>query len=149
MLYLKNSKIGKPPQDRNLAESNQANQWTVTPKQLIFAEYWLSSNSTSFGNAYQSAIRAGYSHNYARIITAQHTNLEWLRDAKRRLVTLEPEHITLQLQDMAMNAREDSIKLLALDKLAKIQGMYSRKVNTANFTFVNNVPRPKVEKLVL
>ncbi len=123
-------------------ESEQANQWTVTPKQQRFVEYWLSSNSISFGNAYKSAIRAGYSHHYAKVITAQHTNLLWVRDARRRLVHMQPDHITYQLQELAMNASETSVRLTALDKLARIHGMYTRKLDTADYTIISSVPRP-------
>jgi len=149
MTHTKYNQSGRAPQDRSLIDSTQANQWTVTPKQQSFVEYWLSSDSTSFGNAYKSAIRAGYSHHYAKVITSQHTNLLWVREARRMLVTLQPDHITYQLQKIAMNASDISDRLSALDKLARIHGMYTHRLDSTSYTIINSVPRPSSDAVSL
>lgn len=49
-----------------------------SPKQIKFGMYYYLPDSPTFGNALQSAIRAGFSEKYAKNITVK--NLEWLED---------------------------------------------------------------------
>ena len=56
----------------------QANQWQNSPKQKLFLSFFLNPQSDSFSNAYQSALRAGYSENTAKTITS--TQREWLTE---------------------------------------------------------------------
>ena len=49
-----------------------------SPKQIKFGMYYYLHDSPTFGNALQSAIRAGFSEKYAKNITVK--NLEWLED---------------------------------------------------------------------
>lgn len=44
-------------------------------RQSAFLEYYLSPKSETFGNAYKSALKAGYSDEYAQVITVQATRL--------------------------------------------------------------------------
>lgn len=55
-----------------MAESNpnKVNQFTPPdPRQELFFEYFLTRDSDTFSNAYQSAMKAGYDENYAQQLT--------------------------------------------------------------------------------
>jgi hypothetical protein len=126
--------IGKAPTKRK--QSNDiavtSNQWQSNPKQLKFCEYYLDiSNKATFGNAYASAIMAGYSENYARQLTSPAVNNLWVQEYKR-LANLSPEHITQGIQDIAINGTRDSDKLRAYELLAKLQGLLVDKSITAH-----------------
>lgn len=49
-----------------------------TPQQIKFAMFYYLPDSPTFGNAMQSALRAGFSDQYARSITVK--NLNWIKD---------------------------------------------------------------------
>lgn len=146
MRNTQDKRIGLSSKTRPITATHNSNQWVSSPKQRMFVELWLSPSSNTFGNAYQSAIESGYSSHYSKVITARHTGLEWVREARRNLTSLQPEHIVQQLQDIAINSSQTSVKLTALDKLAKIHGMYARQPkNDISVTFINTVPRPESE----
>lgn len=116
-------------------------------KQRLFVELWLNpSNKDTFANAYESAKQAGFSETYARVITGNANNVEWVQQAKELLVgALQPEHIYQSMQNIALNAKQDRDKLRALELMAKIRGMFiDRSVSEVNVKFTNNVPRPVI-----
>jgi hypothetical protein len=99
------------------------NQWKGNPKQLMFCAFYLDPRQAdTFGNAYQSAIAAGYSDNYARQITSPAINNLWINEYKR-IALLSPEHITAGITNIAINAGKSSDKLRAYELLAKLQGL--------------------------
>ena len=49
-----------------------------TPQQIKFAMFYYLPDSPTYGNAMQSALRAGFSDQYARSITVK--NLNWIKD---------------------------------------------------------------------
>lgn len=57
----------------------------LDPRQAAFKEYYLTPESETFGNALRSAIRAGFSEDYAKTILNQGTSwvAEIIRDANR------------------------------------------------------------------
>ena len=56
-----------------------------------------------------------------------------------------PLHIVNAFQSLSKSARADRDKIQALDRLAKIKGMYIEQVRSeVNVNFTNNVPRPTV-----
>ena len=57
------------------------NQYQPDPRQALFLAYYLDPKSETFSNAYQSAIRAGYSEEYATNILSQDT--DWLSENLR------------------------------------------------------------------
>lgn len=118
-----------------------------TRRQKYFIEYWMNPESPSYGNAYQSAIRAGYSDNAARVITGNAKGLQWVQDAKKLMVAdLQPEHIYLGIQHVAEQAGQDRDKLRAYELLAKIRGMFiERSQSEVNVRFTNSVPRPVIQ----
>lgn len=125
--------------------SGHGNQWTVTPKQLKFVENWLQPDSPTFGNAYQSALAAGFSKTYALKITATSTEVEWISVARRKLTTFNPEHTIRCIQFIAENAPLMRDRLTALGMIGKSQGLFVDRVqHQVEVKFVNNVPRPEL-----
>ena len=118
-----------------------------TKRQRKFIEHYFEPSSDSFGNAYQSALAAGYSEKSARIITGNARNLQWVKEAMKVYSTqLEPEHIYLGLQSISLNSRADRDKLRALELMAKIRGMFiERHQSEVHVKFTNSVPRPNNE----
>jgi len=118
----------------------------TTKQQRQFIELWLNPKSSTFGNAYQSALQSGYSESTARVITGNAKGLQWVQDAKALFASLEPEHIYLKLQELALESPYDRDKLKALEMMAKIRGMFiDRTEHKVNVNFTNSVPRPKIE----
>ena len=146
MINISAKQSGKKPNLRPFSESSeQGNQWITTPRQDKFIELWLTPGSDTFGNAYKSAIKAGFSKFYAHKITAKSTGLEWVGANRSMLTSLKPEHINQSLQELAMSSPRTSDRLRALDMLAKLQGLYTHTSNRdIDITFSNNVPRPKL-----
>ncbi len=54
------------------------NQYKADPRQSLFLQYYLDIKSTTFSNALQSALKAGYEQEYAENITGQMP--EWLSE---------------------------------------------------------------------
>lgn len=60
---------------------NGANQYHLDPRQKLCWEYYINPKSETFGNAYQSALKAGYEETYCTQITVT----EWFLEKVRRL----------------------------------------------------------------
>lgn len=103
-----------------------ANQWTNSPQQNEFLRYYLDPTETdTWGNAYQAAIKAGYSESYASSI--MNVAPQWIQQAQN-IVKLQPEHLKQALASIASSKYEkasdriQAIKLLGID-----QGMFVQK----------------------
>lgn len=116
-------------------------------KQVRTAEnYFNPQNSKTFGNLKESAIQAGYSVSYANSITR---DTPWVQEIKRQLQTFEPDHIYRAFQDLAINGK-DSDKLKALELMGKHKGMFIDRVQQdIQVKFVNDVPRPDTETIII
>lgn len=142
---VKDRRQGVEPSKRKMA-TKQANQWTITPRQIKFVELWLTPGSETFGNAYQSAIKAGFSQDHAVRLTSDTVGAEWIAEAKKRLITLEPSHTIKALEHMALHSRQDRDKIKALELVGKIQGLFiDRSISHIDVQFTNEVPRPIIE----
>lgn len=129
---------------------NEQSKFTPTKRlnkrQKDFIINWVDASSETFGNAYQSAIKAGFSPVTARRITANAKNLEWVKEAKDYMDNYSPLHIISGFQHIAKNGKADRDRIQALDRLAKIKGMYiERSQSEVNVTFTNSVPRPTLD----
>lgn len=107
-----------------------ANQWQSNPRQDEFLKYYYDRNSETFANAYQSAIRAGYSESYARVLTANSVKNLWLKYNDK--TNLTEEHIEGLIQQIAVNGFKESDQLRALELLAKLKGMLVERNATVN-----------------
>lgn len=56
----------------------KAKEKEFTPQQIKFAMFYYLPDSPTYGNAMQSALRAGFSDKYSRNITVK--NLNWIKD---------------------------------------------------------------------
>jgi hypothetical protein len=109
-------------------EDKHPNQWTGSPKQEKFLLLYLDPKSKTFANSYESAMEAGFSESYSKVIASPAMNRHWLKEA-RNLVNMGPEHIAQALQDEALNHKDNrgSDRIRALELLAKMQGLFVEK----------------------
>lgn len=122
---------GLAPHKRKIANS-RSNQWQANPKQELFLDYYLDVNSETFANAYQSAIKAGYSEAYANEITAPTNKQEWLRQ-NPRLNNYELEHIQQKLvQWVEAQDSRYADKIKAIELLAKLKGLLIERKQVAS-----------------
>lgn len=103
-------------------EVSQPNQWQGTPQQEKWLFLYLDPKSPTFANPYASALEAGYSEYYARVIAAPSVNRLWIKEA-RNMMSMMPEHIIQGIQKEAREASQPKDRLKAYELLAKFQGM--------------------------
>ena len=121
------SKDGKKFGLRKTGEKGvQANQWTNSPQQNEFLRFYLDpEQEETWGNAYHSAIKAGYSESYANSIIKLAP--QWIQQANN-IVRLQPEHLKQALASIANNKYEKtSDRLQAIKMLGIDQGMFVQK----------------------
>lgn len=75
-----------------MTNPNGANQYQMDPRQKLCWESYINPKSETFGNAYQSAVKAGYSEGYAQSITDEN----WFTEKLRRLNMLGKAESTLE-----------------------------------------------------
>lgn len=143
---VKDRRQGLAPKKRVYKDVANGNQWTITPRQLKFVELWLSPRSETFGNAYQSAVQAGFSDGLARQISSNALSLEWVQAAKQQLISLTPNHVIKGLEHEALNASQSRDRIKALELIGKLQGQFiERSISHVDVQFTNNVPRPVID----
>jgi len=114
-------------------EVAQANQWQSTKKQEDWLRYYMDpKEKETFGNSYQSALKAGYSESYAKNIMSPSLALQWVQQAKN-IMRLNPEHLKFALaQIITDKMAKDSDKIAAIKLLGTDQGMFVQKQITAH-----------------
>ena len=112
--------------------------WRANKKQLLAMENYLDPESETFGNAYQSFMRAGFKRSYA--LNIMNITPKWLSEYLDR-ADFKPEHIKVGVQKLAIAAPDsrspDDTRLKAYEILAKISGMIDKQGNN---TFINVQP---------
>jgi hypothetical protein len=78
---------------------------TIDPRQAAFKIYYIDPNSDSFANARRSAIRAGYSEQYADNITIQQP--KWLADILQDTAIMRAELLALSERNLKSVVSED------------------------------------------
>lgn len=131
----KDKRVGKKATSRKLQtikgkKELTANQWQNTPQQLKFMEAWLTPTSPTFGNAYQSALEAGYNDKYARTIVSDSTDNKWISEFMNKTEFTE-HHILQGIQEIYSNPEvynnaksPADTRLKALEVLGKSKGMF-------------------------
>lgn len=120
-----------------VSNPNGANQFLLDPRQKLCWDYYVNPKSETFGNAYKSALKAGYEEASATHITAQ----DWFVEKRRRLNLLsKAEKVldeTLEYRPVSEDGKIDgTIARVVLDAakfVASTQGKnegYSTKVET-------------------
>ena len=136
---VKGNKKGLKPRQRKL--STHANQWSNSPMQQLFIEKWLDPKSPTFGNAYRSALEAGFKRGYAVQIASPSINLKWLQESTKRLL-LSDEHLKVLLSEIAMEAKNsrspDDTRVKSMELLLRVSGALDNR-NTTNITLVQPI----------
>lgn len=88
---------------------NGANQYQLDPRQKLCWDYYIDPKSETFSNAYQSALKAGYTDESSQVITAE----KWFSEKVRTLNMLDKAETVLN-KVLEMNPKTN-------DKLLKIQ----------------------------
>lgn len=107
--------------------NSPANQYALDPRQKLCWDYYINPKSETFGNAYQSAIKAGYEDSYSRTITST----EWFYDKVRRLQMLSKAEKVLQ-ETLEMNT-ENHIKIGEKVVVKQDPALVKIKQDTAKF----------------
>ncbi len=99
----------------------------LTPKQIDFLKFYLDPKEETFSNAYQSAIKAGFSEEYAKTIVSR--NLEWVSESVRRR-----ERILNKAEkrgEELLDAKDDRVKADMVKHFTKTLGKehYSEKTD--------------------
>jgi hypothetical protein len=132
--YTADSKVGlgvhQGHKHRNQKEGSkepvQGNQWVDDPRQLRFWSYYTDPDNDTFSNVYQSALKAGYSEEYARVLPSR--NPKWLSE---KVNELQSEHLTEK-------AKEDIAETLTM----KTKTTYTVQVGTDEYKeFERNDPQ--------
>lgn len=103
---------------------NGANQWFSDPRQELFLKEYLNPQSPLWGNALQSALKAGYSQEYSESITSLMP--DWLSErlGKSKLVQKAEKNLEMAL-DGVLDDPEKGAKVIqwkATEMALKTQG---------------------------
>lgn len=114
-------------------------QWKGNAKQRTAIDYWINPTSETFGNAYQSFLKAGFTNTYSKNVI--HLAPKWLSEYIDR-IELTDDHIKQGIQGIAINAPDsrspDDTRLKAYETLARIKGIIDNKQST-NVTLVQPI----------
>lgn len=110
------------------------------PRQLALFDFYLDPDSLSYGNAYQAALRAGYSESYAKVFMARSNS--WFVRTMSENVRKGPDSddIVDRLFTEAKDARASKDRIRALEILAKIQKLFSDGTNIQVNNFAVSTP---------
>ena len=99
---------------------NGSNQYNLDPRQKLCWEFYTNPKGETFGNALQSALKAGYEENYAKTITVT----EWFLEKVRRM----------NLLGKAEKVLEETLDMNTTNEEGKIDsGLHRIKQDTAKF----------------
>ena len=102
------------------------NQYMINPKQDLFLSYYLDPKSETWGNALQSALKAGYSDEYAKNMTGQMPS--WLSESIKDTSLLQTALNNLneflnntdeRVQNIRWDATKTVLKGLAKNKFSE------------------------------
>ena len=116
----------------------------LNPKQLNFIQLYYLDKETS-GNVYQSALKAGFSRSYARVMTTNARSQIWLQEAKKYMTQMDIGLIRFRLEQEALNAISSRDRIAALTTLGKWTGLDQSTKTEVNVIFSNSVPRPIID----
>lgn len=120
---------GVVPAKRKLTKDElaQGNQWRATERQMKFIDAYMDPKSETFGNSYQSALKAGFSDTYAASIMKPSVGLEWVKQAYN-IMRLEPDHLKMSLAKIVTDPfSSNSDKIAAIKLLGADQGLFVEK----------------------
>lgn len=108
----------------------------LDPRQEEFISLYLDTASVTFGNCYQSALKAGYSVETAR--NFMHNKPRWYSEIIGQTQGVQPEHLLLKLTDIINDSNETTQnKLKAINMLMKHNRMYPTPNNNIQLNRIN------------
>jgi phage terminase small subunit len=95
---------------------------SISTKELDFLRHYADLESETFGNAYRSALKAGYSASYARVIRRHYHpwRMKWLKKALK-------DKQFIKIVDAARNIKDDGVNYISEEKLRKISSKRARE----------------------
>jgi hypothetical protein len=117
-------------EDKPKTNPNGANQFQLDPRQKLCWESYINPKSETFGNALQSALKAGYEETYSTQITAT----EWFIEKVRRLNMLgKAEKILDKTLEEGYDEQEILIDGLPSGKVKREPSLSKIQQDTAKF----------------
>jgi hypothetical protein len=113
---------------------NKVNQYTAPdPRQSLFLAYYLDPKSETFSNAFQSAIKAGYEDEYAKVILNK--DLDWLSESvKDSLLLQKAEKRLNQLLDFEPVDEEGKIDNGLIANQMKAINLVAKGIGKAKYS---------------
>lgn len=94
------------------------------PKKQDFLKRYYEPSSETYANAYRSALEAGFSDSYAKVITSPSMGNKWVKlENYLNGSNMTPQHIIKSAERIALHGNKDAEQLKALEFLAKLNGM--------------------------
>jgi len=97
----------------------------MNPQRLLFKEYYCSPESNTFGNILQSALKAGFSDSYAKVLMSDSTDNDWVKNiikdykllskAEKRL----DEAVGISVKDKILGERSLKASIFIAETLGK------------------------------
>jgi predicted transcriptional regulator len=109
------------------------NQHQPDPRQQLFLTHYIDPKSETFSNALQSALKAGYSEEYANNITGQLP--DWLSDAlgdNKRLK--KAEKLLDSILDMQAVDQEGKVDNALISNQVKVATLYAKGLGKAKYS---------------
>ena len=100
----------------------------LTPQQELFLSYYTNPKSETFSNAYQSALKAGYSEEYSQNITGQLP--DWLSESISDMKRLRKAEKNLdEVQNIEIYNEEGKPDPQLIDKRTKVDMFIAERLN--------------------
>jgi len=112
-------------QKRDEAGVSPTSNRALDPRQDEFIRSYFDTDSNTFGNCFQSALKAGYSFETAKNLT--HNRPKWLSEKLGQMQTMEPEFLLAKLTAIVNDDNElTANKLRAIDMMMKHYQMFNQ-----------------------
>lgn len=120
----------------------------LTPQQELFLAEYINPKSPNFGNAVQSALKAGYSENYANNITALMPDwlLENIGDMKRLRKAEKVLDTTLDMNAVNEEGKVDTSLLTIQNKTAQF---FAERLNKSKYSSRNELTGADGQQITL
>lgn len=134
----------------NMAGPNpgKVNQYTLPdPRQELFFEYFLTRDSDTFSNAYQSALKAGYENSYAEQVMSRMPRWMSERVKDEELISIAEKNVKdLMLQDEDKKVKADMTKF-SLKGLQKARWSERQEVTGENGKSIVEADNSEIKEL--
>lgn len=110
----------------------------LDPRQDKFIRSYFDTDSNTFGNCFQSALKAGYSFETAKNLT--HNRPKWLSEKLGQMQAMEPEFLLAKLTAIVNDEDElTANKLRAIDMMMKHHQMFGKNIMTTKIINIQSV----------